>query len=287
MVLAATAVGACAPASTDEGPSASEEAALVSLTRLDRVTPAEVAKLYAADLAPHVAACAAAHPQITDIDAGNLDTFYRAGTDWHWDVREAVRGMLAQNGGRPVPVATLASAVEPYATARLSEHVDGDGFYVAPRDGALDFYYAELRAREAKALSLARDPAGLSIADAREKWRAVEHARSNLDSAWLNPVKVGASPGIGDIRKAMGIGRSVAYVACCYDAVDQFGEADEGPDGARAYIPLAQMLKSQAIKKRWFFAGRDSGRGDGWSRHYLVVLDKNDQLWGVMMGYSE
>lgn len=261
----------------------SEEASLVQQIRLDRVKPPEIAATYAARLRPDLEACVARHPEITHVDAQNLKVFYRVGVVWHWDVKYAVQGMLAEGGGAPIPTAELSARLEPYATAVLSRHVDADGFFVWPREGLLDFYEAVTATQEEKALSLAKDPGGKSLREIRAMWREVQEDRGNLDSAWLNPVKVGGPPTLGDVRKAMGIGRGVGYQSWGHDAVEDFHQAPEGPEEASAFDPIAAALRGPGIKKRWYFAGG----GDEWSRNYLVVLDEHDQLWGFMMGYTE
>jgi hypothetical protein len=66
-------------------------------------------------------------------------------------------------------------------------------------------------------------------------------------------------------------------------AIDDFGAAQEGPGGSAKFGPLAKILKSHGIKKRWYF----HFEGENWSRNVLLVLDDQAQMWGFMMGYSE
>jgi hypothetical protein len=71
-----------------------------------------------------------------------------------------------------------------------------------------------------------------------------------------------------------------------YDAIDDFWQSQEGPEGHPAFEPIADMLGSAGITKRYylFAGGYDYGP---WTRNYLVVIDEHDQMYGFMMGYSE
>lgn len=273
----------CASEAPSTGDPTMTEAELVKKTPLDRVTPAEVAATYAADLAPDIARCIAGNRNIVNVDRSNLDAFYRPGVQWYWGVREAVDGMLSEPGVTSIPVATLADAVGPWAMSKMSAHVDADGFYTRPSDAALTFYSAEMKTREEKALALAKAPGGRSLKEIRELWSEVEAVQGSLDSAWLNPVKVSGDPSLGDVRKAMKLRYAARYAAWGMDAIDEFHAASEGPDEAPEFEPIKEFLKSSAIRKRWLF----QGGGDEWSTNVLVVLDEHNQLWGMEMGYSE
>lgn len=261
----------------------SSEAALVQHTRLDRVRPAEVGAAYARGIADDLQRCIDGNPAILAVDAGNLGAFYRPGVVSYWDVKIALEGMLAEPGVTSVPVAGLQQAVEAWATRELSKSIDGEGFYVRPPNDTLRFYSAEVATREAKALELAVNPGGRSLKEIRAQWAEVQSAQGNLDSYWLNPVKVSGEPDLGVIRKSMDIRGSAHLAAWGWDAVDGFYEAHEGPAEAPEFEPIRTFLKTSVIKKRWFF---EDG-GDEWSHHWLVVLDEHNQLWGMSMGYSE
>jgi hypothetical protein len=283
LVVSLVSFGAVACAAEPAAETAASEAALVQQTRLDRVTPAEIASAHARSLQKDIQRCVAGNPAIVAVDAGNLGAFYRPGVDSYWAVKSAVEGMLAEPGVTSIPVATLAAAVEPWATRVLSSSVDADGFYVRPAGDTLRFYEAEMATREAKALGLAMLPGGKSLAEIRAQWAEVQSAAGTLDSYWLNPVKVAGEPDLADVRKAMNMHIAMHFSAWGNDAVDSFYETHEGPAEAPEFEPIRTFLKTSAIKKRWFF----EGGGDEWSHHYLVVLDEHDQLWGMSMGYSE
>ncbi|MFO0737230.1 MAG: hypothetical protein U0270_15175 [Labilithrix sp.] len=252
-------------------------------TRLDRVTPAEVAATYAAGLRDDIARCIQGNPAISAVDAGNLGAFYRPGVQSFWGVKYAVEGMLAVPGVTSIPVASLGDAVGPWAERVMSAHVDADGFYV-PTDETFTFYEAEQVTREQKAISLAARPGGKSLADIRAMWAEVQRVQGNLDSAWLNPVKASsADPSLGEVKKAMGIRDEADMAAWGNDAVAQFHQASEGPDEAVEFDAIEAFLRTSAIKKRWYFVDG----GNEWSSNTLVVLDEHNQLWGMQMGYSE
>jgi hypothetical protein len=141
-----------------------------------------------------------------------------------------------------------------------------------------------MKTREEKALGLAAAPGGRSLREVRELWREVQRQRGNLDSAWLNPVKLSSDrPSLGDIRYAMQLPREAEYVSWGAEAVDDFYVAYEGVDEDPEFLPIADLVRGPSIKKRWYFAG---GGGE-WSTNVLIVLDEHNQLWGMQMGYSE
>lgn len=278
------AIGGCGDQSPAAEDVAASESFLVTQTRLDRVTPQEIASLYASWLVPDVARCVAGHPEMTAIDKSHVEGFYRVGVSSYWNVRDFVSALLDENGNQPIAVGDLAGMIEPWAIAQLSRSVDADGFYERPVNGGLRFYSAEYAAREEKALVLAKSPGGTSLREVREMWREVEREQGNLDSAWLSPVQLSSDlPSIGDVRRAMRIPFEVRYVSWGTTAIAEFHESGEGPDESALFDPIADLLRGSSIKKRWFF----EGGGDEWSAHYLVVLDEHLQLWGFMMGYSE
>jgi hypothetical protein len=113
----ATTLTACGSANA---PDASlGEAELTSKTRLDVVTPAEVADTYSADLAPALLACIAGNPHITNVDLGNLNAFYRPGVASHWNVWTAVKALLAEPGVTSIPVAELATRIHSWAESQM------------------------------------------------------------------------------------------------------------------------------------------------------------------------
>lgn len=280
-------LAACGGNAPSEEASSAEESELRSATRLDRVTPQEITRTYMERLNPQVASCLGAHDEeFAELTPDDVAAFTRVGKDSHWGVTYALRGIFARNGGESIPTFGLLDTIERYALDLLGESVDADGYFVWPEDGGLtDFYDDIIGTQEAKALSLAKDPRGMELAEVRAAWKRVESDRGNLDSGWLNPVKVDGHVRLSDIRELYGI--RVSYEDWGYEAIEGFGSASEGPDDVASWQPIADTLKKRSIKKRWFFAGGDNGGRFGWSRHYLVVLDENDQLWGMWMGYSE
>ncbi|MBX3260949.1 MAG: hypothetical protein KIS78_16435 [Labilithrix sp.] len=276
-------VGCAGDAARSDGLGA-DESLLVTQTRLDRVTPQEVAAAYASSMVPNVAKCVAAHPEITLLDRSHVEGFYRVGVVSYFGVRHFVLALLEANGGQPIPVDQLTDMVEPYAIAELSLSVDADGYYVRPANDGGRFLEAELAAREEKALTSAKNPRGTTLRAVREMWREVQEEQRGLDSEWLSPVRIsGGSPSLADIRRAMNMPYQVRYETWGNEAIDEFHVAGEGPDETALFDPIADLLRGPGIKKRWYFAGG----GNEWSAHYLVVLDEHDQLWGFMMGYSE
>src|SRR5262245_56934589 len=91
LFLGCLALAGCATTDTADG-SSSSEAALVQQTHLDRVTPAEVAAVFAPSVMGNLAKCIAGHPTTTTVDASSIAEFYKVGPRYYWDVREVVEG---------------------------------------------------------------------------------------------------------------------------------------------------------------------------------------------------
>lgn len=272
----------CAPASAPDAAVASD-AMLTTVTPLDRITPADVAAAYAADVKASLSACVAAHPEITRIDRANLSAFHAVGHTFHFDLSGAIESLLDDSGAPSITPAEVAERVQPWAERFLAPYADANGLYAPPTEGLTGFYYAEIDAREAKAHASAAAPGGQTFTALRALWREVQVAKSTLDSSWLRPVKVSGEPSLGEIRRTMRIPSDASFESWGEAAVDEFADAHEGPDGTPAFAPLATFLKSHAIQKRWLFQAYDHSG----STNVLVVLDEHDQLWGMQMGYSE
>jgi hypothetical protein len=284
-------VGLCAIGCGDAASASNEEevasaAVRVALTRLDRVTPAEVAAVLAPRLNLELEKCAAAHPEIAQVNQTNLSKFYRVGDGpavvFYSDLYGAIDSMLHEPGVTSVPVATLAGELEPWATRVLSRYADADGFFAPP----FNVYERDARkAREEKAFSLAASPGGKSLREIRAQWAKVEEVQHTLEpftfSSWQNPVKVAGDPDLGAVREAMRISADYEHGGSGFDAIDRFTSGMDQA-GAREFEPIAAFLQSKAIKKHWLLSGRASGgSGTTFIDRHLVVLDERDQLWGM------
>ncbi|HVH42633.1 MAG TPA: hypothetical protein VM925_09820 [Labilithrix sp.] len=279
LALIASAPAAVGCAATPNEDAASSESDLVAHTRLDRVTPDEVAAAYMAKLRPDLERCVAGNPAIANVDKGNLKAFYRPGATAYYDVSRALDAMLAEPSVTSIPVAGIADAVEAWAKRTLSTSVDAEGFYVRQKGGWLTFVDAEVETREAKALKLAARPGGKDLSEIRAQWAEVQKVNGSSDTEWYNPVKVNGEPTLGAVKKLMGVRYGASQSAWGTKAVDEFHALREDPE----FEPLAEFMKSSAIKKRWMF----SDGGDEWNHQWLIVLDEHNQLWGVSIGYSE
>jgi hypothetical protein len=280
LALAMVASG-CAATAENDAASSSEEA-LTSITALDRVTPNEVAKVFADQQKDSLAKFRAYHPSITVVDGSNVDQLSDLGPSlFSYDLQETVEGLLAVRAS--IPVGELAGLIEPWAQAKLAPYANAQGLFESPEEGLLLFYYAEVGAREAKANSLAKTPGGKSLGAIRAEWAEVESDRGNLDSAYLRPVVASGEPTLGQIKKTFHVPFQAEFTAWGNNAVDQFAAAEEGPNNLPSFDGLKSFLKSNAVQKRWLFQHTDSN----WSTNVLIVLDDQNQLWGFQMGYSK
>lgn len=272
--------GCAAPA---EEETASEESELrgTKFTRLDRATADQVADTFVATFDEQLDACLAAHPTIRTVTKNNISTLTSIGNLHYLDLGDALEKMLDDKGQQSARVTTLQRYARPWALAKLAPHVK-DGKVAFEGIDPLAIYEAVRDTEEALSIANAEKPRGIDIAALRKQWREVE-GENNLDSDFLRPVKVDREPSLTEIKKHFGYGR-LSMASYGWDAVDDFANAGEGPEGSAKFTPIKNALKyGIGIKKRWYLVGG----GSEWSRNVLVVMDEKNQLWGFMMGYSE
>jgi hypothetical protein len=279
--LLAFAAGGCAAPAEEETASEESELRGTKFTRLDQATPDEVADTFKATFDKQLGECLAAHPSITTITKNNISTLTGIGNLHYIDLGEALRYMLDDKGQASARVSTLKNYARAWALARLAPHVK-NGKVAFEGVDPLAIYEAVRSTEEALSIANADKPRGIDLAALRAQWREVE-GENNLDSDFLRPVKVDREPSLTEIKRHFGYGR-LSMQSFGWDAVDDFANAGEGPEGSAKFKPIQNALKhSIGIKKRWYL----TGGGSEWSRNVLIVMDEKNQLWGFMMGYSE
>lgn len=264
----------------------------IELTRLERVTVAELAD-YTIDVrGTEIVDCFAGYREEIDASATHVtkaiaDKFYAvrapACHDWSLLARIA-KGVLDLRGfSRALPT-TIVSSIGAWARPQLETAAVGG--YVSPEKVSLQFYGDLVVLQDRNAIAREQDPPGVDLGAIRTAWDRVR-ANTTLDRAYLNPVTFG--PGalegsrlFSSLRAAFPL-RGLALEATGYDAIAEFAGAYEGPDHDPAFAPIRTALRKGSIKKRFYF----SGGGEGWSRNVLIVIDQHGQAWGMLMGYSE
>jgi len=282
----------CAADATND-PTVSESELRASAQRLDRVTVAEIVAVDQEHMKTSLDACKARHPDIQRVTTGNLSRFTQSNgehTSFHFRVERLLRELdqdsIAVSGILSKLEARSERVLGPMAGAGGILDYDAASRVRANQEELFDHHYAYSVAAERKALDRARNPRGVDLREIREQWRVLERA-TNLDSAWLNPVKMSGDPSTVDVKKALQIDYEASQSSWGTQAVEDFHQAGEGPEGSAAFEPIKTALGAASIKKRWYFSGGGERRGGAWSRNYLAVLDEHNQLWGFMMGYSE
>jgi hypothetical protein len=279
----ATSASACVNDAMDPPNDLSEDALTVA-TRLDQVTASEIATEYALVIRDELNACSTAHPSMTTIDAGNVSAFTRIDSTFYMTLGAYIRERLRttpsltlvqlRNGAQATAIAEL----EPLAPA--GSFLDYEREFSRHESVLVRYSDAYTAAAEVKAIRAA-SPTAVDLNALREAWRATVRQRPGFDSRFLRPVVFAGEPTVGDLRKVFQIRGGVASWGM--RALERFANTPEGPNGAPAFRPIGEMLRSPSIKKRYFFA--DAGRGFG--SNTLVVVDANNHAYGMFMGYSE
>jgi hypothetical protein len=269
----------------EPAPETSEsELVKTKFTRLDTATANDVADAFESRFNSELDTVLAAHPTILTVTKTNVSTLTAVGTTFYMDLGDSIRGILDHLGQASAKPTTLRSKARGWALAKLASHVQADGTVKFQGIDPIALYEATKAAEEKNALARAAKPRGVVFATVRSQWQAVQSDRDNLDSSFLNPVKVSKEPTLTEIKKHFGLSSRLSLQSWGYEAVDAMASAGEGPDNRPSFRPLAQTSKyAIGIKKRFFF----SGGGDGWSSHVLILMDEHFQLWGFSMGYSE
>lgn len=271
----------CAAPTEEETASGESELRGTKFTRLDQATADQVADTFVATFDEQLDACLAAHPSIRMVTKTNVSTLTSIGHVHYIDLADAIETMLEDKGQQSARPSTLKSYARTWALAKLAPHVK-NGKVAFEGIDPLALYAAVQKTEEALSIANAEKPRGIDIAGLRKQWREVE-GQNNLDSGFLRPVKVDREPSLTEIKKHFGYGR-LSMASFGWDAVDDFANADEGPEGSAKFTPIKNSLKHGiGIKKRWYL----TGGGAEWSRNVLIVMDEKNQLWGFMMGYSE
>lgn len=280
-LLALPAFTGCAADPQEETASDESELRGTKFTRLDQATPEQVADTFKATFVKQLDECLEAHPSIRSVTKNDISTLTSIGNLHYIDLGEALRYMLDDKGLESARPSTLKGYARSWALAKLASHVK-NGKVAFEGVDPLAIYEAVRHTEEALSIANAAQPRGIDIAALRAQWREVE-AENNLDSDFLRPVKVDREPSLTEIKKHFGYGR-LSMQSFAWDAVDDFANAGEGPEGSVKFKPIQNALKhSLGIKKRWYL----TGGGSEWSRNVLIVMDEKNQLWGFMMGYSE
>jgi hypothetical protein len=266
----------------------------VVVTRLERSTPAEVSATFLAHMGPKLVACFdgykakfdTAATQVTQAATQKFSLVDACGYEW-WDLGQLSIAILQMKGVTGLTPAEIVAEIPTWAEPKL-EAVSVDGF-VMEKNLDLIFYDDLWATRNANAMAREKDPSGVDLATIRAQWKKVRDD-TTLDRAYFNPVmfSAGALDGADvfkNLRAAFPL-RRLSLVSTGYNAIKDFAEASEGPEGDAEFAPIATALRKYSIKKRFYFSG-GSDSPFPWSSNVLVVVDQHGQAWGMQMGYSE
>ena len=273
---------------------------------LDLHKPAEVAKVFKKKMGKDLKACLARWEKKNHQDGNGVITQEIAAEfrdNWYaynpypsmkpcynsYDLKETITSIFTSKRHKSVKVKTMVRWFEEKANQELSKFVDGEGYIKRGSKYGLLYYGAIINASDIRAKANFKEPAGISYDFLRDTWKKVG-LDNNLDMGFYNPVQLDPKVVESDqlfshLRKAFGLG-SVSYDSAGFAAVENFWNSSEGPEGDKAFAPLAKAFGSKSIKKRFYFVG-GSEHPFPWSRNILILVDQHDQAWGYYMGYSE
>lgn len=280
-LLGATAVFTSGCTADATGSEALADTEATVFTRLGVCTPAEAADAADELLNRYLDECIENSPDIDLITADNLYEFTTHGYMSYMDLHEAIEGIMESLGVAEIAPEDLRPHFRSWVLPLIETDEEGHAVW---RTAPLVVYSAIEIAEKRNAFAAAADPEGVDIEQLSTQWDEVTRG-SMLDHDFILPVQLSKDPTFAEIRKYVH-GRWVMDWSWGYGAIDDFWQSQEGPEGHPAFEPIAEMLKSRGIKKRYYMF--DAGDGYGpWSRNYLVVVDEHQQMYGFMMGYSE
>jgi len=266
----------------------------VQFTRLAAASPEEVAAAFDQRVGAQLEGCFDAYKRMFDADATELTNeiaakFLNVSTQTEgrhcrsWsELADTVNGLLAQEDASSISVDDALPLIPQWAASQMKVGSDGVVF-----DESRSTFWQDLSDTEdANAMARMKKPRGIDPAELRVQWDKVRQD-TTLDRDFHNPVTFsdGALEGrslFRSLRAAFPL-RSTRLVSTGQNAIRDFGEAQEGPEGDPEFTPVASLLRKTSIRKRFYF----SGGGEGWSTNMLIVIDQHNQVWGLRMGYSE
>ena len=304
-------LGACNPAPGEsdpvqpsetkaDDPSAGDPTASYPI-RLERATPQEVAAHFSVRFAEQLDACFAHYVQTVDAQAtvitaevlqGFRSTYPYDGSETvgtcyeTYDLMDVINKLFALHAVSEAEPETIKRWFEPWAVDQLQAAVV-DGAVVGAYD--LVFYDDVQAVQDENAIKREKAPTGIDLGALRAAWREVQ-THTTLDREYFNPVildptLVNDSRIFAAMKEAFPVSRLELY-SWGRQAIDDFWQSVEGPEGDPAFEPIAQQLKQRSITKRFYFAG-GGYEPFGWSRNIVLVYDEHGQMFGMMMGYSE
>lgn len=236
----------------------------------------------------HVSTLTAAHADIRRLTENNRNEFTRVGNVSYPEVRELIGKVLETQSS--VAPSRLAGRVDEFLRPDLQGAANPAGVVSCTSTGQslpLLRYSACERAEQKNAFSRARQPRGIDFGEIRSAWdQTVRGVNVSLDSWIVLPVAFEHEPSLAEIRRAAGV--RVDFSKAGLESIEDFVQASEcvASENPTDFAPIAAALRGQGIKKRFSFSGRANG-DFGWSRHYLIVVDEHNQVWGFQSGYGE
>jgi hypothetical protein len=268
----------------------------ISFERLERATADEVAASFQDVRGTQIADCFAVYTAEIDPDATTLSAevageFLHVSDlgegnvceDWS-ELEETVNGVLAQLGVAEAPIGDVIDALDDYAVAQLAD-AKTDGFVDLAKAAPL-FHDDIVRVQDANAIAREQDPTDVDLTEIRAAWDQVRiNEQETLDGSYLNPIVFPKTVLDGSdldifkgLRSAFPL-EGLKLIATSRRAINGFWQNNDGPDDDPDFEPIAITLEKTSIVKRFYF------RGD--RNNMLLVVDDQNQAWGLQMGYSE
>lgn len=277
VVAAALLVGCAAEETSVE--SASSE--VVSVVRLDTVSPAEVQAEGDKRFAERLAVLVSNHPDMDVVTSQTLGTFVEYKIQhpgWiaaHVDheLADVIRGLFSFTEKSGLSISELKAAFPTWLAKQISAATTASGKVdcaAANKFGAIC-----AAASDAKAFATAKKPTGADMGKFISEWKDIYGDASG--SHVLRPVKLDGAPTVVEVKDIAGVISWCPERAWGPAAVDMY--MDHHPELAEHQ----SALKGNGFKKRWYW----TCGGNEWGASGFALLDEHNQLWAFTTYSSE
>jgi hypothetical protein len=265
----------------------SESSEVVTVVRLDEITPAELKTASTERFNKMLGVLVDAHPEINKVSDSNIGTFVETRTplgntpgagvsvDVDHETADTIRSLFAFNEARELTIAKIKSSFPTWLSQQLPAATTASGKVKCALAAARTVGAACHAAEDAKAISSAAKPRGLDMSKLVSDWQDIFNGAMGAD--FVRPVKLVGSPSTRDVKSLTGVIDWCPQRAWGNDAVDAYVDRHPELESHRA------GLKGVGMSKRWYWACG----GQEWGADGFALLDEHNQLWAFTTYASE
>ena len=289
VLLAALAMPACAVEATDsQAPVAAESSDLKAgqFVRLGRTTPAEVVDAFVKEFNAELDEALKDHPGLKIIKESNL---YELGSGSY--VSDPIQHMMGWKGVTQITVQELRNNAKALGEALLkkSKMIAKDGYiYEASADGDMMLDDVASKTLRSTAVAGYKNPNGLDLSKLSKAWEYIEGG--DISAEFLLPVVLKKNLTARAVAEILGE-KNVSLVSQGKRAIDDFfgtSSSDflnQQSEEQQTMTKIKAMLKKVSFKNIYYLHN-EGDAFDGWTNDVLVVVDKNNQAFGLSLGQA-